>query len=669
MKKTLLFVFSLLLSVTMIAQTKAQFIKESFNGTNMPTGWTIAGLGQTSWSISQTANAGGKANELHLTWNPQFNGISRVVMPAVDLTGVDKLVFSFKHCLSNYSGSHTIGIATSSDGGTTWNEGWSQSYSQSNQFSVTEFIETPDMGNDNVLLCIYYSGNSYNINDWYFDDIDVYSMEQTMLAIQSINLPSSTAGSQFEVPFTVMNKGVETITTFEASYQFNELEEVTETFSCTLPSLATHSFSFGVPAELIPGSYEVKVRIKSVNNNTDINDELSQSFSVAMNSVQRIPLIEHFSSSTCVPCVSVNNAMGTFCNNNPGRYSYTKYQMNWPGSGDPYYTADGGVRRMYYAVNAVPNVVFNGTNIGAQAVQQTAFDNECNIPAFSDIKGSFSVDGNTINIIADFMSYVDLSNVRAFIAINEKVTTGNVGSNGETEFHHVFMAMPTTAQGETINIEAGDYVHMEKSFDMSSTFVEEMSDLEVALWLQNYSTAEVYNSAFALEYTEEHPYAVQNLQFTHENDGEDFVATWDAPQSGSPLNYNVYVNGELATTTNETTYSVAETEGFTFVEVEAVYANDLTSVKVAKTMTYYSSTPENVAESYSIYPNPTTNTITVCGNDIKEVQIFNICGQNIMTVNGTNNVKVNLSNYAAGIYMVKVIDNNGNSTVSKVIKK
>ena len=86
-------------------------------------------------------------------------------------------------------------------------------------------------------------------------------------------------------------------------------------------------------------------------------------------------------------------------------------------------------------------------------------------------------------------------------------------------------------------------------------------------------------------------------------------------------------------------------------------------------MTYYSSTPENVAESYSIYPNPTTNTITVCGNDIKEVQIFNICGQNIMTVNCTNNVKVNLSNYAAGIYMVKVIDNNGNSTVSKVIKK
>ena len=152
MKKTLLFVFSLLLSVTMIAQTKAQFIKESFNGTNMPTGWTIAGLGQTSWSISQTANAGGKANELHLTWKPQFNGISRVVMPAVDLTGVDKLVFSFKHCLKNYIGSHTIGIATSSDGGTTWNEGWSQSYSQSNQFSVTEFIETPDMGKDNVLL-------------------------------------------------------------------------------------------------------------------------------------------------------------------------------------------------------------------------------------------------------------------------------------------------------------------------------------------------------------------------------------------------------------------------------------------------------------------------------------------------------------------------------------
>ena len=40
--------------------------------------------------------------------------------------------------------------------------------------------------------------------------------------------------------------------------------------------------------------------------------------------------------------------MEAFCNNNPGKYTYVKYQMNWPAPGDPYYTNEGGVRKTYY---------------------------------------------------------------------------------------------------------------------------------------------------------------------------------------------------------------------------------------------------------------------------------------------------------------------------------
>ena len=34
--------------------------------------------------------------------------------------------------------------------------------------------------------------------------------------------------------------------------------------------------------------------------------------------------------------------------------------MSWPGSGDPYYTAEGGDRRAYYNVNAVPDFIIDG---------------------------------------------------------------------------------------------------------------------------------------------------------------------------------------------------------------------------------------------------------------------------------------------------------------------
>ena len=152
-------------------------LEETFDDSAMPTGWSITGLGTGNWSVSASSNAGGSANELRLNWTPQFNGISRLVIPAIDLTGQTSVTFEFKHYLNNYSGSHTLGIATSSDNGTTWNEGWSQSYNITGTYTVSEEISTSDMGKANVQFCIYYSGNSYNINNWYFDDVNISGVE------------------------------------------------------------------------------------------------------------------------------------------------------------------------------------------------------------------------------------------------------------------------------------------------------------------------------------------------------------------------------------------------------------------------------------------------------------------------------------------------------------
>ena len=118
MKKTLLFAFALLFATAMMAQNRAVLLQESFDGNTLPAGWSINGQ-QSNWSVSATNNAGGQANEMKLDWSPQFNGMTRLVTPAVDLTGLSSVVFSFKHALDNYSGTNSIGVATSSDGGTT----------------------------------------------------------------------------------------------------------------------------------------------------------------------------------------------------------------------------------------------------------------------------------------------------------------------------------------------------------------------------------------------------------------------------------------------------------------------------------------------------------------------------------------------------------------------
>ena len=583
MKKTLLFAFALLFATAMMAQNRAVLLQESFDGTTLPAGWTISS-NNSNWSVSATNNAGGDPNEMHLSWSPQFNGTTRLVSPAIDMTGINSVVFSFKHALDNYSGSNTIGIATTSDGGTTWNQGWSQGYSASNSYSVSQEINTSDIGQANVQFCIFFSGSSYNINDWFFDDIVVFTLENLDLGVTAATLPSFISSGETSFGMTVFSYGSTTVTSVEASYEVEGMEPVTETFTVNIDPLGTSTLNFTTPTLLTPGSYNVNYSINLVNGQADDdlnNNTLSKGVSVAIGTAERKPMIEHFSSSTCSPCVQPNITMHTFCNNNEGRYTYTKYQMNWPGSGDPYYTEEGGVRRTYYSVNAVPMAFIDAESLSFSNVQNQ-FDQHAEVTAFMDIRGSFTVEGNIINVKADVMPYID-ADARIYISVNEKETHGNVGTNGETSFHHIFMKMLPDAEGTMVDFVTGELQHLEFTQDMSGTFVEEMSDLEVSIWVQNYATKEIFNSRYAYEYTNVHPYPVENLTLEEGSVKNGMLyATWDAPANGNPIGYDVYVNNVLvAENTTETTYSFEqEPDMFYVVGVVANYEGGLSSVKV-----------------------------------------------------------------------------------------
>ena len=308
MKKTLLFTFALLFATASMAQNRTVLLQESFNGSSLPAGWSISS-NNSNWSVSATNNAGGEANEMKLDWSPQFNGTTRLVSPVVNLTGFSSVVFSFKHALDNYSGTNTIGIATSSDGGTTWNDGWTQGYNTNGSWSVSQEISTPDIGQADVQFCIFFNGSSYNINDWYFDDILVFTLENLDLGISSVNVPDFISSGEQIVGMTVFNYGVTTVTSMRASYAIDGVTVVTENFDVNIPSLAPATVEFSVINQFSPGNYEINVTIEKVNDVDDDvadNNELSKSVSVAIASAEKIPMIEHFSSSTCGPCVSVN---------------------------------------------------------------------------------------------------------------------------------------------------------------------------------------------------------------------------------------------------------------------------------------------------------------------------------------------------------------------------
>ena len=75
--------------------------------------------------------------------------------------------------------------------------------------------------------------------------------------------------------------------------------------------------------------------------------------------------------------------------------------------------------------------------------------------------------------------------------------------------------------------------------------------------------------------------------------------------------------------------------------------------------------------NYKLSPNPTADRFTVTGLNINQVQVTDVLGKVVMnnTYAALSNVELNIAGFNAGIYMVKVTDNEGKFAVTKVIKQ
>ena len=685
MKKTLLLTISLLFSIAAFAQSRGIILNETFDSASLPEGWTTSEGAEENWIISQTNNAGGSANELQLSWWPVIYGSSRVMTAPVNLSGINEVVVSFSHYLDNQINEYTLSIATSTDGNN-WNTAWSQTYGETGLYEVEQLISTPDMGNENVYFSIFYEGSSFTMNGWYFDNFQISTQDNLDIELLSVDMTEMLNYGSHDVRFTVQNTGSTTIESVEATFKdfFNNGNIVTETFEVNIESLEKQELTFTEKAYLAPGTYVMPIEIVSVNGTDDSNDGnnfIEKEINVGMGLTQKIPMIESFSSSTCGYCVEANIMMNEVLEANPGRYTYTKYPVNFPGTGDPYYFNEVAGRAGYYQVSAAPEFYLDGSLQEYNIVTQEALDESYNTPSFVNIRGTFNVDDNTINITADFMSYIKMENVRAFVSVNEKTTTENASSNGETEFHHIMMKMLDSPTGNVVNINAGEYQRLEFTHDMSSTNVEEMNDLEVALWLQNYETGEIYNSYFAYE-NSEHAYPVQNLRSAIVGDCITLHIDWDAPEEGNPVGYNIYVNGELIEENfTGNSYSDVTIAGDLYddkhvhiAEVVAVYENGMTSVAaIAIIDNDWTNVAETEDVNVMIYPNPAKDVVRLSTDNGQQttVRIYNVMGVLVGTrlaTSETDEIEINVSDYNPGVYFFNIQSEEFNVTKKIIVE-
>ena len=75
---------------------------------------------------------------------------------------------------------------------------------------------------------------------------------------------------------------------------------------------------------------------------------------------------------------------------------------------------------------------------------------------------------------------------------------------------------------------------------------------------------------------------------------------------------------------------------------------------------------ENVESAFNVYPNPTTGMVTVEGENIAAIAIYNATGQLVNVVTTTT---VDMSAFGTGVFFLNIIDNANNSTVTRVVVK
>ena len=150
------------------------------------------------------------------------------------------------------------------------------------------------------------------------------------------------------------------------------------------------------------------------------------------------------------------------------------------------------------------------------------------------------------------------------------------------------------------------------------------------------------------------------------------VVTW----TGDAANYNVQVTvaGEVVidTTVATTTFTVEGLENNTHasVAVQAVCAEDDLSDWSEAVEFDYTNGINNYSLKANIYPNPTTGNVTVESDAINaDITVFDAFGKLMMTSKvATERTELNFSEFAPGVYMVRIANTTAITTI-KVVKK
>jgi len=533
--------FTLLFSLATIAFSFSALAQVSYSqdfegaGTSLPSGWSQVSLsidggfivGNAS-SLSSAAltfpatsnfvatNDDGcgqecnKSNELLSSPSLDFSSLSNPFLN-IDIFYLDQ----------TYQGAtEQATIEVSTDNGVTWTV--VADLTGSTEWR-TEFINLSDFANSSaVKIGLRYKDGGGWLYGLGIDNFSIFTPEPNSADLIALDINAYIVQTANSIAGTVFNSGALPLNSLDVSYTVSSGSPV----NATINGLNIAPFSFGDfthPIQWTPASsgvFNISLTISQPNGQTDpvlTNNSFNRNVSVATQSVQRLPLIEEFTSSTCPPCASFNFTFNPLLeqfqvNSGPDALSaIVKYQMNYPSPGnDPSFNLDASTRSSFYGVPGIPDPYLDGTNVPASSafIQDAVQTRRSDIAVMSIAvdaisKGDSLIADVTVTPYASFPA-----GFRLYIAVTED-RYDFTGSNGETEFHYVMRKMLPSGTGITLTAMTPNtplIFTRKHKFTYSpngnptqnsfSLWADNFADVTVVAWVQDPNTLEIFQAAF-----------------------------------------------------------------------------------------------------------------------------------------------------------------------------
>ena len=218
--------------------------------------------------------------------------------------------------------------------------------------------------------------------------------------------------------------------------------------------------------------------------------------------IQKVAVLECFTSTTCGPCASANPSLDNLINNNQDNLIAIKYHVNWPSPGnDPmnqHNPSDVSSRVSYYNVNSVPWSIGDGrwSNLST-SVNQNLINQWCAVETPLEMRMMHYLndtqDTITVVVMGHATSAIESNNLRIRIAVIEKTMEYPTapGTNGERIFHNVMKKMLPSAAGSKVNaMQTGDYFAFKYSWALANVF--DINELTAVAWLQDQNEKTIY---------------------------------------------------------------------------------------------------------------------------------------------------------------------------------